>query len=306
MDLTERRRADQAELIARIARLIPGDGDVEPMPGLLLGRASAPADLGHGVTVPNLCVIAQGAKEVALGQRRYRYDPAHYLISIATLPIMSRITAASREQPYLTFKLLLDPALVGAVMIEAGHAASGGRSAVSAVDVSPLEAGLLDAVVRLVRLLDDPTEACFLMPLLTREIVYRLLRGAQGGRLGQLVALGGHPHRIARAIARLRQDFTQPLRVEALARELGMSVSGFHHHFKAVTALSPAQFQRQLRLQEARRLMVGEGVDAASAGRRVGYDDPAYFSREYKRLFGAPPLRHVTGIRSSTAGCPAL
>jgi AraC-like DNA-binding protein len=167
--------------------------------------------------------------------------------------------------------------------------------------------GLLDATVRLVRLLDSPTEAHFLAPLVTREIVYRLLRGEQGGRLHHVAALGGSTHRIVEAIELLRKEFDQPLRIEDIARELGMSVSGFHHHFKAVTAMTPLQFQKQLRLQEARRLMLGEDHDAASAGYRVGYGDASHFTREYKRLFGAPPVRDVERLREAalvSAGLP--
>ena len=175
-----------------------------------------------------------------------------------------------------------------------------------AIDVSPLDVGLLDAVVRLVRLLDSPTEARFLAPLITREIVYRLLRGEQGGRLSHVAALGGSTHRIVEAIERLRKEFDQPLRIEDIARELGMSVSGFHHHFKAVTAMSPLQFQKQLRLQEARRLMLGEDLDAASAGYRVGYGDASPFTREYKRLFGAPPVRDVERLREAALASASL
>lgn len=165
-----------------------------------------------------------------------------------------------------------------------------------AIDVSPLDANLLDTVVRLVRLLDSPAEARVLRPLITREIV-RLLMGEQGNRLRHLALLGGHTDRIAEAVERLRRDFNQPLRIDSLAGELGMSVSGFHHHFKA--AMSPLQFQKQLRLQEARRIMLGENLGAASAGYRVGYDDASQFSREYKRLFGQPPLRDVERLREA-------
>lgn len=172
--------------------------------------------------------------------------------------------------------------------------------------MSPLDLDLLEAVVRLVRLLDSPADARFLASLVTREIVYRLLRGQQGGRLRHIAALGGHTHRIARAIARLREDFDQPLRIEDLAGEFGMSVSGFHHHFKDVTALSPLQFQKQLRLQEARRLLLGADLDAASAGYRVGYHDASQFSREYKRLFGVPPKRDVERLRGAAAPSPGL
>jgi AraC-like DNA-binding protein len=302
-----RAQASRDELGERIAWAIREDGTVVPLEGLQLRRASSPTELGHGVSYPALCVIAQGSKEILLGDNRYRYDPAHYLITTAALPITSRITQASEERPYLGLVLRLDPTLVGSVMVEAGHPAPRGHAAVKAIDVSPLDAGLLDAVVRLVRLLDSPTEARFLAPLITREIVYRLLRGEQGGRLHHIAALGGYTHRIIEAIERLRKEFDQPLRIENIARELGMSVSGFHHHFKAVTAMTPLQFQKQIRLQEARRLMLGEDLDAASAGYRVGYGDASHFTREYKRLFGAPPVRDVERLREGameSAGLP--
>ncbi len=245
-------------------------------------------------------MIAQGSKEVLLGDDCYRYDANRYLITAAALPTATRVTEASEERPYLGVVLGLDPALVGSVMVEAGHPAPREHAAVRAFDVSPLDAGLLDAVLRLVRLLDAPAEeARFLRPLITREIVFRLLRGEQGGRLHHVAALGGHGHRIVRALERLRKHFDRPLRVEDVAREVGMSVSGFHHHFRAVTAMSPLQFQKRIRLQEARRLMLGEGLDAGSAGHRVGYGDVSQFTREYKRLFGAPPMRDVGRLREA-------
>jgi AraC-like DNA-binding protein len=149
---------------------------------------------------------------------------------------------------------------------------------------------------------DSPAEAQILIPLITREIIYRLLLGEQGGRLRHLALLGGYTPDIAWAVERLRHNFDQPLSIEQMARELGMSVSGFHHHFKAVTAMSPLQYQKQLRLQEARRILLGENLDAASAGYRVGYDDASQFSREYKRLFGQPPLRDVERLREAARG----
>jgi AraC-like DNA-binding protein len=185
-------------------------------------------------------------------------------------------------------------------MVEAGLPSPRSEASVKAIDVSPLDPSLLDATVRLVRLLDSPREYRVLAPLVTREIVYRLLMGEQGGRLRHVAILGGQVHRIARAVERLRNDYDKPLRIDGLARELGMSVSGFHHHFKGVTAMSPLQFQKQLRLQEARRLMLGEDLDAASAGFRVGYEDASQFSREYKRLFGEPPMRDVERLREAT------
>jgi AraC-like DNA-binding protein len=244
-------------------------------------------------------VIAQGSKEVFLGSDRYQYDPMHYLLATVELPIVSQILEASQAQPYLSFRLDLAPTLVSSVMVEAGYPSPRSHATVKAIDVSPLDAPLLDAVVRLVRLLSVPAEASVLMPLITREIIYRLLMGSQGGRLRHIAVLGGHTHHIAKAVDRLRKDFNQPLRIESIAREMGMSVSGFHHHFKSVTAMSPLQFQKQLRLQEARRLMLGENLDATSAAYRVGYDDASHFNREYKRLFGTPPMRDVERLREA-------
>lgn len=289
------------ELVERIARAIRQDGTVEPLKGLHLNRSSAPKEPLHRVYDPVFCVIAQGSKEVFLGNERYLYDPAHYLLVTTDLPLVGYVCDASYERPYLSLRLKLDPALVSSVMVEADPVAPRSHARVRAIDVGPLDLNLLDAVVRLVRLLDSPSEARFLAPLITREIVYRLLMGRQGDRLRHIAILGGHTHRIAKAIERLRKEFDQPLRIDDIARELGMSMSGFHHHFKAVTALSPLQFQKRLRLQEARRLMLSEHLDAAGAAYRVGYDDASHFSREYKRLFGAPPLRDVERLREFSA-----
>ena len=294
-----RAEANRAELVERIARAVRGDGGVDPLPGLSLYRGSSPTDRVHGVYVPSLCVIAQGSKEVYVGDDRFRYDPAHYLLATVALPVAGQVVEASDERPYLALRLELDPVTVGSVMIEAGLPSPGGQASVKAIDVSRLDASLLDAVVRLVRLVDSPSETRVLMPLVTREIVYRLLVGDQGNRLRHLTVLGGNTTRIARAVERLRSDYDKPLRIESLARELGMSVSGFHAQFKAVTAMSPLQFQKQIRLQEARRLMLRQDHDAASAGLRVGYDDASYFNREYKSVFGAPPMRDVQRLRAA-------
>jgi len=289
-------------LAERIGRAIPEDGTREPLAGLHLFRSSTPSELLHGVSKPSFCVIAQGSKQVVLGDSVFRYDPAHYLLATVELPVVGQILEASPERPYLSLRLDLDPALVGSVMVEAGHLASRNPGDVRALDVSPLDPNLLDAVVRLMRLLDSPAEVRIVRPLITREIVYRLLMGEQGNRLRQMALLGGHTDLIAEAVERLRRNFDQPLRIDTLAREVGMSVSGFHHHFKAVTAMSLLQFQKQIRLQEARRIMLGENLDAASAGYRVGYDDASQFSREYKRLFGQPPVRDVERLREAARG----
>jgi AraC-like DNA-binding protein len=294
-------QANRDELVERIARTIRKDGKVEPLKGLSLHRFSSPTELLPGLSDPAFSVIAQGSKELYLGEERYRYDPYHYCLGTVELPVVSQIIEASQERPYLSLRLELDPSLVGSVMIESGHTAPPSHADVKALNVSPLDSGLLDAVVRLVRLIDTPTEARVLAPLVTREIVYRLLMGEQADRLRHIAVLGGYTSPIARAIERLRKNFDQPLRIDDVAREVGMSVSGFHHHFKAVTAMSPLQFQKQMRLQEARRLMLGEHLDAASAGYRVGYDDASHFNREYKRLFGVPPMRDVERLREAAS-----
>jgi AraC-like DNA-binding protein len=251
---------------------------------------------------PSLCVVAQGSKEFLLGGSSYRYDPFHYLLVTVDLPYIGQVLEASKERPFLSLRLDLSPALVGEVMLEAGHPSQSSpepSADVRAITVSAVDRHLLDAMVRAARLLDAPDEAPMLMPLIRREIIYRLLRGEQGGRLRHLAILSGYTPDIARAIERLRRDFNQPLRIEQMAHELGMSVSAFHHHFKAVTALSPLQFQKRLRLLEARRLMLGEGLDAASAAYRVGYLDASHFNREYKSLFGVPPMRDVQRLREA-------
>jgi AraC-like DNA-binding protein len=307
MKLTDERhgrrmQADQEELAERIARALPSDGKVEVRTGLALTRLSSPsARPVHAVLEPWFCMMAQGAKDVTLGDESFHYDPAHYILSTLGVPAVGRVVEASPERPYLGVRLSLDPAMVTSVMVETGVgvASRGEGGGVNSVGVGPLDAELLDAVLRLVRLIDRPGDYRVLAPLITREIVYRLLCGPQCSRLRHLATFGGQTHRMARAIEKLRRDFDKPLRIEDMARELGMSVSGFHAHFKAVTAMSPLQFQKHLRLQEARRLMLSEDLDAGEAGYRVGYDDQSHFSREYKRHFGEPPMRDVERLRET-------
>jgi AraC-like DNA-binding protein len=248
----------------------------------------------------SFCLVIQGRKSVLLGEEVLRYDPGHFLIFTVDLPVVFQVEEASVKRPYFGCRLTLDPALVATVMMESGIEPKRGASGVRAIDVSTVTADMLDAVLRLVRLLDVPVdEREFVAPLILREIVFRLLAGGQGTRLSHLVASGGGTRRISQAIGYLRENFDQPFRIDDLANRFGMSVSGFHHHFKSVTAMSPVQFQKRIRLQEARRLMLGEELDAANAGFRVGYEDPSYFSREYRKLFGAPPQRDIARLRSS-------
>ncbi|PYO91652.1 MAG: AraC family transcriptional regulator CmrA [Gemmatimonadetes bacterium] len=297
----EPRVEPREELARRIARRVTEDGTVEAAPGLRFFRSSGPAGPVYAVSRPCFCVVAQGSKEVALGAERYRYDGARYLLVSAGLPLVGHVIEASKERPYLAMALALDPAVVTAVLIETGLLAPRADGDVRALTVSQLDANLLDAVVRLVRLLDSPADYGVLAPLVVREIVYRLLIGDQGDRLRQIAVIDGRVHRIAKAIEILGKDRDKPLRIADIARQLGMSVSGLHSQFKAVTGMSPLQFQKQLRLQEARRLLLAGEVDVARAGYRVGYDDASHFSREYKRLFGEPPMRDLERLQGLTA-----
>jgi AraC-like DNA-binding protein len=294
----DRDRLNREELRQRIAAALPFDGTVECLPALHLYRASRSTARISGVSNLSFCVIAQGAKEVLVGNRTYRYDTQRYLLATAELPVTGCVVDASPELPYLSLRLDLDLATVASVMVEAGVPTPPGASEAKALVVSVLEPGLLDAVVRLMRLVDHPPESRAFAPLVKREIILRLLMGEQGVRLRSLPPLGGHSDRIAQAVNRLRRDIRQPLRIESLARELGMSSSGFHHQFKAVTDMSPLQYLKGLRLHEARRLMLDERLDATTAGLRVGYDDASHFSRDYKRLFGEAPIRDVERLRT--------
>jgi AraC-like DNA-binding protein len=297
----ERRRAEtrRNELVDLIARFIPQDGAIKPIKDLYLFRASTFGEPIHSVYKPSLCVVAQGSKEFFLHDERYVYDPDNYLLVTAELPLVGQVLDASNEEPYLSLLLDLDPTLVGSVIAEAGGIAPQNDENVRAIDVSSLDADLLDAVLRLVRLLDKPSEAPFLAPMIIKEIIYRLWMGGQRDRLLQMVNSEGNSSLIAKAIELINEDYDQQLRVESIASEVGMSVSGFHHHFKAVTAMSPLQYQKRLRLQEARRLLLGGGLNATDVAFRVGYNDSSHFSRDYKGLFGLPPKRDIDRLQAT-------
>ena len=295
---TGQMRENRKELVRLILQARPEDGANEVLPGLFLARFSTVMTSPAVLLRPAFCFVAQGSKRAMLGDEVYHYDPEHYLIFTVDLPLTFQVDQATAEHPYLGLRLDLDPSVVASVIAEAEIKLKKGDAAAKAMNVNAMDADLLDAVVRLVRLSERPNDRSLLAPLITKEIVYRLLSGGEGARLGHMI-MPADTHRISRAIGRLRENLDQPLHIEEMAREFGMSVSGFHHHFKSVTAMSPLQYHKQLRLQEARRLMLGESLDAASAGFRVGYEDPAYFSRDYKKLFGAPPQRDITRLRGS-------
>ena len=280
--------AEMVALIARFTAAAQGANETA-VPGLTLFRATAPSGMHHGMQNPCVCVIAQGAKRVLLGEDVYRYDRARYLAASMNLPISGQVVEASAEKPYLSMKLDVAPQEIAALILEAKLPEAAETAPARGMFVSRVDTSLIEAFVRLLRLLDAPEDIAALAAPARREILYRMLKGAEGHRLRQIAASSAHATRIAKAIEWLRQNYTRTLRIEELAGQASMSTSSFHEHFRAVTAMSPLQFQKQLRLQHARQLLISEALDAATAGHRVGYESPSQFSREYSRLFGAPP-----------------
>jgi AraC-like DNA-binding protein len=294
--------AQQAELADRVARNTPADGlNNTCVSGLALIRATAPSQPLPSVYHPSLCVVVQGRKRALLGEEVYVYDALHYLVVSMTLPITGQIIDATPQQPYLCLRVDIDPHLVSELLAQLPPSAPLREPATRPLFLARASAPLLDAVLRLARLLDTPEEAPVLAPLALREIHYRVLTGELGERLRHLCEVDGPSQRIARAIELLKQRYADTLRVDELAAAAHMSPSVLHQRFKAVTTMSPLQFQKQLRLQEARRLMLVDGMEAAMAGHRVGYESPSQFSREYRRLFGAPPRREIASVRLATA-----
>ena len=285
----DRARATRLDLAASIRAALPADGRVEPVAGLTLARASAPTPPFYGVPRSCFCVVAQGAKELRLGEDVLRYDPFHYLLVSTGLPVVGSVVEASAQAPYLGLRLELDPAVVSQVIVEAGQLSLSRHDEPRPIDVSRLSAELLDASLRLVRAATTPRDTGVLVPMITREIVFRLLQMGQSERLRHMARLGQGGHRITEAIRRLYESFDQAVRIEDLAAGVGMSPSAFYPRFKAVTGMTPLQFQKEVRLQAARRLLQAGELDAATAGYQVGYSDPSHFSREYRRLFGMPP-----------------
>lgn len=286
------------ELAALIGRFATSDGvHATPIPRLNLIRSSQPTEPLHVLHEPALCLIAQGRKQVMLGSEIYRYDAAQYLVVSIDLPVVGQVIEATPEEPYLCVKLELDPAAIGALMLEAAPALGQETRPGPGLMLSPVTPALLDAAVRLARLLASPADIPVLAPLAEREILYRLLTGGQADRLRQIAMAESKLQQVNRAIGWIKRNYREAFSIEIVAAEARMSPSALHQHFKAVTAMSPLQYQKQLRLQEARRLILANAYDAASAGFEVGYDSPSQFSREYSRLFGAPPLRDAARLR---------
>ena len=279
-----------------------GEQHVTRVPGLSLYRRCEPTGPISGMYDPSICLVAQGAKRVLLGEDSFAYDARHYLITSVHLPTVVQIVEASPERPYLGLKLQLDQREISQLMVDSHLPPPRPQQSSRGMAVGEVTLALVTAFQRLVDLLAEEGDIPILAPIIQREIFYRLLVGDQGARLRQIASAGSQSNQIARAIEWLRDNFARPLRVDDLAAHVRMSTSTLHHHFRSMTALSPLQFQKQLRLQEARRLMLAEHLDAASAAFEVGYESPSQFSREYSRLFGVPPLRDITTLRQLAAG----
>ncbi|WP_377702485.1 AraC family transcriptional regulator N-terminal domain-containing protein [Pseudoduganella sp. UC29_71] len=291
-------------MIAVVARLLPHDGRVETVvPYLSLLRSSQPTPVTRGVLKPSCCVILQGTKRVHLATEVLDYGPGQYLAVSVDMPASGHVVNATPEQPYLLLNIEFDPAEIAAVVLEAQIDMHDGAQPVRGAFVGDTDAALQEALCKLVLLLDardaPPQEAAFLAVGLKREIIYRLLTGPHGRQLYQNVVLDQQDRGISKAIAWLKERYNQPVLVEELAQATNMSVSTLHHRFKAVTTMGPMQYQKQLRLQQARTLLLNGDTDAATAAYRVGYESQSQFSREYRRLFGAPPMQDVKRLRSA-------
>jgi len=286
-------------LLSTVLRYVESHGDPDgraqtPVPGLAIIRSQSPSGLVHSISQPLVCLVLQGSKAVTTGGTTLPFHAGDSLLITADVPIVSQVTRASPAEPYLSLVLELDPSTIADLSVEM-RSSPAAESAPVRVDPTDLE--VADAALRLMRLLDRPGSLPILHAQLVRELHYWLMEGRHGAAIRRLGLAEGHHRRVARAVAVLRSDFARSLRVERLAEIAGMSPSSFHQHFRAVTSLSPLQFQKQLRLIEARRLMLAEGISASSAAFSVGYESASQFTREYARLFGQPPSRDTEAVR---------
>ena len=294
----DHREALLEALAASIARWTEkGDHIETAIPGLALYRQEEPTQPASGMYEPSICWAVQGAKRVVLGEDTYVYEAHHFLITSVDLPTVWQVIEASPEKPCLGLVLKLDLREISQLMVDSHLPPPRAQRSSRGMATGEVTLPLLRAFQRLLDLLDEPKDIPILAPIIQREISYRLLVGDQGARLRQMASAGSQSNQIARAIDWLRGNFTRPLRIDDLATQANMSTSTFHHHFRALTAMSPLQYQKWLRLNEARRLMLTERLDATNAAFQVGYESPSQFSREYSRLFGEPPLRDITNLR---------
>jgi len=288
----------QAALLKKVDRLTRGREQVSTaIPELSLRRYESPRKPASYMLEQSICLIAQGRKRVVLGEDEYVYDASHFLLTSVDLPVVAQIIEASPEKPYFGLMLKLDQNEISQMMMDSHMPPPRQQSASRGIAVSKITLPVLEIFHRLLNLLDDPESIPIIGPLIQRELVYRLLVGDQGPRLRQLVNVGSRSHQIGQAIEWLKNNFDQPLRIAELADRVGMSTSRFHHHFRTMTAMSPLVFQKRLRLNEARQLMLTKYMGASDAAFQVGYDSPSQFSREYSHLFGAPPLQDIKNLR---------
>jgi AraC-like DNA-binding protein len=296
-DLARQQLRELARLTVKYSK---GDG-IHPtlIQGLQCIRLSARhQELPH-VYQPCVCVIVQGAKQVLLEEEIYRYTPMQILAVSVDLPLLGQVTEASAESPYLCLAIDIDARTIADLITASGDAGWRRGETARGLFVGDLDDALLESVVRLARLLDAPRDMPVLAPLALREFHYRLLMSPYGSAIAQMGIAGSNTHKIGQVIRRIKSHYSEPIRVEELASLANMSPSSFHQHFKAVTAMSPVQYQKRLRLTEARHMLLAEQADAASAAYRVGYQSVSQFSREYARMFGAPPRRDVEGLRNA-------
>jgi AraC-like DNA-binding protein len=292
MPLDELRR-----LIARHARPDLGTS----IDGVLLSRVERPSKPAVSMTGTVVALVAQGAKRLALGERVYDYRAGQYVVASVDMPIIGQFTEASAERPALGFGLVLKPAAVAELLLQERDQRRPAGPPPEAIAVSDASDELIDAMVRLVRLLDSPRDRDVLAPLVIREILWRVITSEQGDTVRQMGLADSGLTQIARAVRWIRENYGRPFRVQDLAAASGMSVSAFHRNFQAVTTMSPIRFQKQIRLQEARLLLAAGPADVARVGHRVGYDSPSQFSREYRRQFGAPPGQDAARLRGAAA-----
>ncbi|EGQ7910743.1 TPA: AraC family transcriptional regulator N-terminal domain-containing protein [Vibrio parahaemolyticus] len=294
-------RAFATQKLAKLIDRWTGDANQydTPISGLRFSRWTTPTPPTSYTHNPSICLIAQGRKRVLLGEESFIYDANHFLISSVDLPIIANIIEASEEQPYLGLIMELDLTEISQLIVDSELAFTQSKEAQKGIAVGELSESLLDAFVRLAELLDEGQNIKILAPIIKREIFYRLLMSEQGTRLHQIVTAGSHSHQIAKAIDCLKNNFVKPLSVGDLASYTGMSKSSFYTHFRSMTSMTPLQFQKKLRLSEAHRLMLTENLDAMAATFKVGYESPSQFSREYSRLFGAPPSKDIKSLREN-------
>lgn len=288
------------ELCRLIDRHTSQDGVNETaIPSLFVIRNPDVTEPAYRVYKPSLCFIAQGTKEILLAQERFVYSPTNYLITSMNLPVIGKIIKASPDAPYLSFKLEFTQNEILKVLNDSEFQITPKEDVKRAMFVGEIDLELLDAILRLVRLLDKPKDIPYLAPIYSNEILYRLLQGQYGVTLAQIAMEGSSTYRVREAIEQIINNCDKPLRIEELAETASMSISSFHRHFKEVTALSPIQFQKHLRLQEARRLLLSESGDAADVAFRVGYESASQFSREYSRMFGSPPRADIKQLKEN-------